>query len=317
MNEIQLHQIDLNLLVVFEVLMEERSVTRAAKKLGKTPSAVSHALGRLRDQVGDPLMVKVGGKMQPSPFAEALITDVRPILKKIARIVQPPEPFEPATSHRVFRIATPHLTPLTADVSERVHAEAPNVGLEWRSINSKDYQLVAEGELDLALGAIQKVPEGIVHEELPTLRRYTFARDGHPALERWDEAAWIFWPHVMVGISDAARQTVEERMAQMGVERRVGARIPEFSAIAPLLASTNMLANQVPIFMVDDIARYGLRILESPVALPDLTLRFVWSARLANEPGTRWLREIVMESFGRVVERAESIVREAGIIEPV
>ncbi|MFQ5624755.1 MAG: LysR family transcriptional regulator, partial [Paracoccaceae bacterium] len=78
MNEVQLHRLDLNLLVTFEALMDARSVSLAARKLGKTPSAVSHALARLRDQVGDPLLVKVGGKMRPSPFALTLIEDVRP-----------------------------------------------------------------------------------------------------------------------------------------------------------------------------------------------------------------------------------------------
>ncbi len=97
MNEIQLHRLDLNLLVTFQALMDTRSVTVAADKLGKTPSAVSHALGRLRDQLGDPLMVKVDGKMQPCPFALKLIDDVRPILRSIQRAVTPPQPFDPAT----------------------------------------------------------------------------------------------------------------------------------------------------------------------------------------------------------------------------
>ena len=87
MNEIQLHRIDLNLLVVFEALMLEGSVAAAADKLGKTPSAVSHALARLREQVGDPLIVKVGWRMQPSPFALTLIEEVRPILRSVKRVL--------------------------------------------------------------------------------------------------------------------------------------------------------------------------------------------------------------------------------------
>ena len=103
MKEIQLHRIDLNLLVVFEALMQEGSVAGAAAKLNKTPSAVSHALARLRDQVGDPLMVKVGGRMQASPFALQLIDDVRPILNSIKRVLKLPEPFDPAVSRRTAR----------------------------------------------------------------------------------------------------------------------------------------------------------------------------------------------------------------------
>ena len=145
MNEIQLHRLDLNLLVTFQTLMDVRSVTVAAEKLGKTPSAVSHALGRLREQLNDPLMVKVGGKMQPSPFALQLIEDVRPILRSIQRVVSPPQPFDPATSTHVFRLALPTIPGLMARVFERINAEAPDVTLEWTSPSQRSYAQIAEG----------------------------------------------------------------------------------------------------------------------------------------------------------------------------
>ena len=85
MNEIQLHRIDLNLLVTFEALMEESTLAAAADRLAVTPSAVSHALGRLRTQLNDPLLVRVGGRMQPSPYALDLIDEVRPVLRSLRR----------------------------------------------------------------------------------------------------------------------------------------------------------------------------------------------------------------------------------------
>lgn len=90
MNEIQLAKLDLNLLVTFEVLMTEGSVTRAAARLARTPSAISHSLARLREQLGDPLLIKKGSGMAPSPFAESLVAEVRPILRNIQRIASPP-----------------------------------------------------------------------------------------------------------------------------------------------------------------------------------------------------------------------------------
>src|ERR1700754_3479358 len=105
MHQIDLRQIDLNLLVVFDVLMTERNVTRAATRLLRSQSAISHSLARLRAQVGDPLLVKMGGSMTPSPFAERLFDEVRPILRSIQRVLAPPEPFDPASSQRAFRIA--------------------------------------------------------------------------------------------------------------------------------------------------------------------------------------------------------------------
>jgi len=144
MSEIHLRRLDLNLLVTFEVLMDEGSVAGAAEKLGKTPSAVSHALARLREQMGDPLMVKVGGKMRPSPFALTLIEDVRPILRSIQRVVSPPQPFDPATSTRAFRIAVPAIPSLINEVFSRLSNEAPGVSLEWVGLGPHLYTAVAD-----------------------------------------------------------------------------------------------------------------------------------------------------------------------------
>src|SRR5450631_710594 len=162
MNEIDLHGLDLNLLVTFEVLMTEGNVTRAARRLGRTQSAVSHALQRLREQVGDPLIVNAGGRMRPSPFALTLIEEVRPILRNIQRVVASPEPFEPATSKRVFRIAVPAFSVLLSAVFERVHAVAPGVSLEWMLPNVHAPPAAVEGQIDIAhLGGDSHLPDGL------------------------------------------------------------------------------------------------------------------------------------------------------------
>src|SRR5512138_406791 len=125
-NQINLAHLDLNLLVTFEVLMTEGSVTRAAERLSRTQSAVSHSLARLREQLGDPLLVKVGGVMVPSPFAQTLIEDLRPILRSIQRIAALPQHFDPASSERTFRIELSDFTPsLLPAVMSRVRKEAP------------------------------------------------------------------------------------------------------------------------------------------------------------------------------------------------
>ena len=298
MSEIQLHRLDLNLLVTFEVLMDEGSVAGAAEKLGKTPSAVSHALARLREQVGDPLMVKVGGKMRPSPFALTLIEDVRPILRSIQRVVSPPHPFDPATSTRAFRIAVPAIPSLINNVFSRLSNEAPGISLEWVGLGPHLYTAVADERVDLAfLGADKPLPEGLMDRVMPPLERYTFMRRGHPALENWGKQAWLEWPHVVVGMSDAARQTVEERLKRDGLDRRIGARIPEFSGIGPLLAGSNMLATNAKPFLGADIRTYGLIWRRPPVKLPDITFRFFWSARLAADPGNRWLRGLIIGAY--------------------
>ena len=107
--------------------------------------------------------------------------------------------------------------------------------------------------------------------------------------------------------ANAARQTVEERIARDGLERRVGAHIPEFSGVAPLLASTNVLATNVKPFLGSDMQTYGLVARKPPVTLPDITFRFFWSARVTADPGSRWLRNIVIGAYEMLCENAWSI----------
>jgi len=135
MNQIDLTRIDLNLLAIFEVLMEERQVSRAAERLGRTQSALSHALARLRRQLGDPLLVRVGGTMQPSPLALALSEEIQPILRSIRRTLAPRQPFDPATSERVFRIAMADFWSF-AVVDFLAHAarHASGIGVSWSAL---------------------------------------------------------------------------------------------------------------------------------------------------------------------------------------
>lgn len=288
--------------------MTEGSVARAAEKLNKTPSAVSHALARLREQVGDPLMVKVGGRMQPSPFAESLIQDVRPILRSIQRVVAPPKPFDPATSSRTFRIAVPAITALIAEVFARVNDEAPGVSIEWLTLGPHLYTAVADEQVDIALlGADTTLPEGLMEKKMPPLERFTYMRKGHPAASDWSRQAWLNWPHVMVGISNAGRQTVENSIKRDGLERRIGAHLPEFSGVAPLLARTNMLGTTVQLFMAEDAQTYGLIAKRPPVDLPSITFRFFWSARLSQDPGSKWLRTLVIGAYEALHQRSETL----------
>jgi DNA-binding transcriptional LysR family regulator len=213
MNQIQLHRVDLNLLVVFEVLMDEQSVSLAARRLFKTPSAISHSLSRLREQTGDPLMVMVAGRMQPSPYALGLIEDVRPILQSVRRAMQRDAAFDPTASHRMFRVAMPVVTALVTRATARVQELAPDVGIDWLQFGERTYADVAAESIDLVLhSADTPLPEGFSGEVLPTLTRYTYARSGHPALADWTRQAWIDWPHVLVGSTHGTPETVAERI---------------------------------------------------------------------------------------------------------
>src|SRR5215475_13653492 len=148
MNEIDLRRFDLNLLVVFDVLMTERSVTRAAERLGRTQSAVSHALSRLREQFSDPLLLKGGVRMQPTALALELIEQARPMLGGIQRVLSPKHLFDPASSDRVFRLAAPDfMLTLFADLLTRLRTEAPRIAVEWTAPREPTLLDVAAGTI--------------------------------------------------------------------------------------------------------------------------------------------------------------------------
>lgn len=309
MKEIQLHKIDLNLLVVFEALMLEGSVAAAATRLNKTPSAVSHALARLREQVGDPLMVKVGGRMQASPFALQLIEDVRPILMSIQRVLKLPEPFDPASSTRVFRVACPITANFQARVLDEVHKTAPGIRIEWLSAPREVHAAVSEGLIDLAhMGGERQLPDGFEEAELPPMEFVSFVRNTHPCLENWGLDAWARYPHVKVAIGDEVRSPVEEVDKAGGTQRHVGALIAEFAGVAPLLSSSDYIATFPPEIMAWDMERYGLQPLPPIGHTPKLRARFHWSARTANDPACVWLRDLVMAAYRDAHSEAAALV---------
>src|SRR5262245_36548829 len=152
MNEIDLRRFDLNLLVVFDILMTERSVSRAAERLGRTQSAVSHSLSRLRDQFGDPLLVKAGARMQPTALALDLIEQARPMLSGIQRLLSPQHLFDPATSRRIFHLAAPDfMLTMFADLLAQLLSDAPSVSVEWTAPREPTLLDVAEGLIDIAI----------------------------------------------------------------------------------------------------------------------------------------------------------------------
>jgi DNA-binding transcriptional LysR family regulator len=308
MNAINLAHLDLNLLVTFEVLMTEGSVTRAAERLARTQSAVSHSLARLREQLGDPLLVKVGGAMVPSPFALQLAEDVRPILRSIERIAAPQQSFDPATSERTFRVAISDFTPsVLPEVMARIRKEAPGVAVEWITPGQHLPIAVAEGQVEVALLASAVfMPEGVERQDAGDLKVWTYLRKDHPALASWGLDEWARWPHIQVALGDHRRTTVESALSDVQLKRRIGARVPHFSCVPDLLARTDMIATLPLLLPQSLLERANLRAVEPPLVIAPVPLSCFWSFRQTNDPGGRWIRSLVVETFGELRRDSKS-----------
>ncbi|TDM08835.1 MAG: LysR family transcriptional regulator [Ideonella sp. MAG2] len=298
MQKIDLRKIDLNLLILFDVLMQQGSVSKAAEQLGRTQSAVSHALGRLREQLGDPLLVKVGGRMQPSPYAMELEQEVRPILRNIERVLSPREAFVPNLSTKRFRLAVPDLAMgLFPRLIRRIQEDAPKVTLDWETPRSATLLDVAEGMLDVALlPESLKRPDGVAAKVIGQFEWACFMRAGHPALKAWSKESWVTWPHVVVGTGDQGRSPVLMAAHDAGLKRRIGLTVPTFGAVAPLLAQCDMIATLPTLVLADALETFGLSVRKVPFHVPEMGHVLAWSARLTNDPASLWIRDCLADA---------------------
>ena len=293
MNEIDLRRFDLNLLIVFEVLMTERSVSRAADRLGRTQSAVSHSLSRLRSQLGDPLLIKGGVRMQPTAVALDLIEQTRPMLRGIQRVLSPRYVFDPASSRRVFRVAAPDfMLTVFAHLLSRLRSEAPGVSAEWTAPREPTLLDVAEGQIDVAIVPAElRLPEGVAGESLGALGWRCYGRKKHPAFARWNRQTWTRWPHLVVRIGDSLTSPVNVAASAAGLDRTIAGWVPHFSAIAPVLANSDLLATLPVIAMVETMHAFDLESREVPFPIAPLPHVMVWSTTRSRDPAMNWLRD--------------------------
>jgi len=306
MNSIQLSSVDLNLLVVLDALLRERSVRQAAAQLNVTPSAVSHALKRLRDLLGDELLIRDGRRMRPTVRAEALAETLPRLLQQIALAIEPPEVFDSATSQRTFRLAAPDfLAPLVPTLFRRVHAEAPGVRIELVPFNSSASQSLAEGRYDAMVAATAAARDDLRSTPVGSWPWIVYGRAGHPAFDDWSVKAWSQVPHLQVrppvfkgpGPSD-------RRAAELGIPRMVQAEVPHFSMAAPIIAETDLLLTVPSVTMTNTAAAYSLDHREVPFDLAPLEISVFRSAVQGDEPAVRWFLDHVQAMFdGNMMDR--------------
>ncbi len=305
MNEAQLRQIDLNLLVMLDVLLRERSVTHTAQLLHITPSAVSHALKRLRELFGDELLVRDGRRMRPTVRAEGLAETLPRILQQLARTIAGPEPFDPATSTRTFRLAAPDfIAPLVPLLLQAVGTAAPGVRVELAPFSSTVVRELVEGRHDALVAPTAIDNEGVRSVPLGSSSWSVYARSGHPAFTDWSAKAWSAYPHLQIRTTLLrGLGPIDRRAAELGLRRIVGGVIPHFSMAAPVLAQTDLLLTVPSIAMGSSVAAYQLSRREVPFELPQMGLSLYRSATGGDEPGVRWFLERIESASRQLEER--------------
>ena len=169
---------------------------------------------------------------------------------------------------------------------------------------------MSEGLIDLAhLGGEMRLPDGLEWAEVPPGEFISFVRNGHPAIADWGEEAWYRHGHVKVSsVATNVRSPVDEAPLKTGVERRIAARISEFSAVGPLVAESDLIVTLPALTMAWDMETYGLVPLRPLTQMAPLRIRFFWSSRMANDPALVWIRDIVLDSYRAAHEEARELV---------
>ncbi len=292
----KLSQIDTNLLVALDVLLQERHVTRSAQRLGVTQSAMSQTLGRLRETLDDPLLVRSGSRMVPTPRAEAMRGPLRAALQALDHVLTGSTDFSPATDARRFKLAcldiySPSiLPPLLANLAQT----GPGLSIDVLDLKMDDiWDQMRQGTVEVALMGPRPIPSDIQVQALFEDRVVSMVRQDHPILKtKMSAADYVRWPHVVFRITGRGQHPIDIRLQELGLERRIVGRLPYFLAAPATVAQSDLIVTFPRSVALNFAAqRWPLTLFEPPLGAPmNFTVSMVWPGYLDAEPGLQWLR---------------------------
>ena len=289
---------DLNLLVTLDVLLEEGSVTRAARRLGLSPSAMSRALARLRETTGDPLLVRAGRGLVPTPRALELRGSVGRLVQDAEAALRPAEALDPRGLVRTFTLRTSEgfVESFGPDLIARIREEAPGVRLRFVVKPDKDSASLREGSVDLETGVVERTTSPEVRTRaLFRDRLVGVVRAGHPlGRGRVTPARFAAGGHIAVSREGVATGPVDDALAALGLEREIVVIVGGFATAVALARASDLVA-AVPDRHTAGL-REGMRTFPLPVETPEFTVSLLWHPRLDADPAHRWLRAHVREA---------------------
>jgi DNA-binding transcriptional LysR family regulator len=288
---------DFNLLVTLDVLLAEGSVARAARRLGLSPSAMSRALARLREAMGDPLLVRAGRGLVPTPRAIELRGRVSQLVQEVEAVLRPAEKLDLTKLVRTFTLRTSEgfVENFGPELIARAGREAPGVRLRFVQKTDKDAAPLRDGAIDMETGVVEATTA-------PELRAQALFRDrfvgvvraGHP-LSRGEVtcARYTSGKHVCVSRRGHRQEQVDGALAALGLEREIVTTVGGFSTALALARASDLIAS-VPERHTGTL-RAGMHSFPLPFATPEITVSLLWHPRMGGDPAHLWLRGCVRD----------------------
>lgn len=298
-----INDIDLNLLRVFQVIMEEKSLTLAAGRLDLTQPAVSYALGRLRKVFDDVLFVRTPEGMLPTQVAQRLSVHVARALGAVRDALNETEPFDPATSRREFRLSMSDIGEqvFLPPLCQRLQSIAPYVQIssEWVPIGQVE-EKTRLGQLDFAIGNLPTLKAttrflSLFHEQYACMTR---RRDGLPQ-ERLSASEFTAMRHVIVHSTDSSHIAIEDTLKASGLERQVALRVAHFTALPQILQRTELMVT-LPRGVAEALNHSReFVIYPLPVEMPGFESTIHWHRTYDGDEGNQWFRTFLFETLKR------------------
>jgi DNA-binding transcriptional LysR family regulator len=310
LHETDLSRVDLNLMVLFEAVLGERHVGRAAKRLHLSPSAVSHGLGRLRNLLRDPVFLRTPKGVVPTARALELAQPIGQLLAAARSVVATAAPFDPRSSSREFTIGAPDgiSTSLLLPLLARLRREGPGVDIRLRQVLPPEGDRIGEAAwepvlaqldartLDVAIAPFGEVPARFAATKLRTEDFVIVSRPGHPFARKPGLPSYCAAKHLVVSLTGDARGFVDRALAERGLARRVALTVPGFFLALSLVARSDLVA-AVPRSLASDHARLaGVVVTESPLPLPRFEISMVVPRVALADSGLAWLNAALRDA---------------------
>ena len=291
---------DLNLLITLDALLAEGSVAGAAKRLRLSPSAMSRALARLRETTGDPLLVRAGRGLVPTPRALALREHVSRLVLDAQAVLRPAQTLDMARVERTFTLRTSEefVENFGPALLARIALEAPRVRLRFINKTDKDSAWLRDGSVDLETGVVDAnaSPE-LLTQALFRDRLVGVVRGGHPLGQgEISVQSYAEGQHVYVSRRGQDRGQIDDALEAQGLNRQIGTIVTGFSTAIALARATDLIASVPERYTA--LQREGLHSFALPLALPAFTVAMLWHPRLDADLGHRWLRGCLREVCG-------------------
>ncbi len=296
-----MQSIDLNLLVALDALLREQSVTAAARRLHLSPPAMSRTLARIRVAVGDPILVRAGRRLVPTPFAAGLQPRVQAAVEESRALLRRENGVALATLARTFVIRTNDTIAggFGAAILALVAREAPQVRLRFAPEGEEDVAALRDGQIDLDLGVIGESGPEVRIQQLFRDRLVGAVRLGHGLTRgRMTARRFAAGAHISVSRRGRLRGPIDEVLAQQGLERRVELVVPSFYSALFVAAASDLIAAVPARLAGSAVAAFGVHAFALPVATPDFAVSQAWHPRYDADPSHRWLRDVVRRACG-------------------